>query len=81
MLGPILKMWGQLYKKDNFSSVKIKPGQLNSEDPVDSFIFMEAQNTMMVLSKVHSSLGSIAKVLKGTGMLTPLIEEEGKKLL
>ena len=36
---------------------------------------------MQVLLKIHSSLGSIAKVLKGTGMLTSVIEEEGKKLL
>jgi len=49
MLGPILKMWGQLYKRENFANVKIKPGQLNSEDPVDAFIYMETVNCMAVL--------------------------------
>jgi dynein heavy chain 2, cytosolic len=42
---------------------------------------MEAFNMMNTLNKIHSSLGAIAKVLKGTGMLTSSIEEEGKKLL
>ena len=49
LLGPILKMWGSIYKKDNFRNMKIKPGQLNSDDPVDSFIYMEAFNMMSTL--------------------------------
>lgn len=80
-LGPILKLWKQIYKPDGFRSLKIKPAQLNSEDPIDAFTFMEAHNMLGTLQKINETLSSIARVIKGTGMLTSKIESEATALL
>ena len=80
-LGPILKLWKSIYKPDGFRSIKIKPGNLNSEDPVEAFVYMEAQNMLVTLQKINESLSSIARVIKGAGMLTSKIEKEATDLL
>jgi len=80
-LGPILKLWKSIYKPDGFRAIKIKPGNLNSEDPVEAFTYMETQNMLMTLQKINESLSSIARVIKGSGMLTSKIESEATALL
>ena len=81
LLGPILKLWKSIYKPDGFRSLKIKPGHLNSEDPVEAFTYMEAANMLSTLQKINETLSSIARVIKGTGMLTSKIENEATALL
>lgn len=80
-LGPILKLWKSIYSPEGFRSLKIKPGHLNSEDPVDAFTYMEAHSMLVTLQRINETLSSIAKVIKGTGMLTSKIESEAMSLL
>ena len=80
-LGPILKLWKSIYKPDGFRAIKIKPGNLNSEDPVEAFVYMETQSMLVTLQKINESLSSIARVIKGAGMLTSKIEKEATDLL
>lgn len=80
-LGPILKLWKSIYKPDGFRALKIKPGHLNSEDPIEAFAYMEAQNMLGTLQKINETLSSIARVIKGSGMLTSKIESEATALL
>jgi dynein heavy chain 2 len=80
-LGPILKLWKNIYKPDGFRALKIKPAQLNSEDPVEAFTYMEAQSMLTTLQKINETLSSVARVIKGSGMLTSKIENEATALL
>jgi dynein heavy chain 2, cytosolic len=80
-IGPILKLWKSIYKPEGFRALKIKPGHLNSEDPVDAFAYMEAYNMLATLQKINETLSSIARVIKNTGMLTSKIESEATALL
>jgi dynein heavy chain 2 len=79
-LGPILRLWKSIYKPDVFRSIKIG-NKINSEDPVEAFTFMEADNMLNTLRDINMTLSSIAKILKGTLMLTSKIEQEATALL
>ena len=54
---------------------------MNSEDPVEEFVYMETQSMLVTLQKINESLSSIARVIKGAGMLTSKIEKEATDLL
>lgn len=80
-LGPICQLWSQLYRPDEYSQIKITPQQLSSNDPVEAFIFMEMQAVIDILAKVNDMIASIARVLQGVEMLTPITEKVAKELL
>ena len=76
-LGPLWNLWQTLHKPGD----KIKGALNDSEDPLESFVFMEANFAFKMLEKVHQSLEGISKVILGTGMLTSKIEQDAKALL
>ena len=80
-IGPILKLWKSIYKPEGFRALKIRPENLNTEDPIDAFTYMEAHNMLSTLQKINETLSSIARVIKGSGMLTSKIESEATALL
>ena len=60
---------------------KVKPAQLTSSDPVESFLFAEAAAAFQMIEKIDDSIEGINKVLFGTGLLTSDIQNEGMDLL
>jgi hypothetical protein len=54
---------------------------LSSPDPVDAFVYMEMLAVIEILSKVNESIQSIARVLQGVEMLTPITEKVAIDLL
>ena len=79
-LGHIFKLWKSIYKSDGFRAIKIKPGNSNSEVLVEAFVYMETQSVLVTLQKINESLSSIARVIKGAGMLTSKIKKEATDL-
>ena len=61
--------------------MRITKKDLEIQDPVDQFVFMEVQAVIQILRKVNDSITSIIGVLNGTEMLTPMIESEATALL
>jgi hypothetical protein len=80
-LNPICALWANIYKAENFSQIRITKKDLETQDPVDQFVFMEVQHATQVLRKVNESITAIVGVLNGTEMLTPMIETEATSLL
>ena len=81
MLYPVCTLWSNIYKNENFSQIRISKKDLETQDPVDQFVFMEVQAVVQVLRKVNDSIQAIIGVLNGTEMLTPNIETEATSLL
>jgi hypothetical protein len=54
---------------------------LNAADPVDAFVYMELDNVKEILQVVNESMSSIAKILKGSEMLTAKSQKEATNLL
>lgn len=49
---------------------KIDKKSLNSDDPIESFIFSEAAQAYAMIDKIDFQLEAINKVLHGNGILT-----------
>lgn len=82
LLGPTVKLWKTLYKQVKDKGVpQIKEKQLNSDDPIESFIFTEANNCFTTLEKIEQSIENINGVLSGTGLLTSAIQNEALTLI
>jgi len=81
LLGPVCQLWATAYRPEEFSSIKIHPAKLGSEDPLESFVYMEMQGVIEILHRVHEGIDYIHKVLMGTEMLTSATEAEAKALL
>jgi dynein heavy chain 2, cytosolic len=81
LLNPICSLWQNIYKKEDYSQVRISKKDQESQDPVDQFVFMEVQAVLAILRKVNDSVMSIIGVLNGSEMLTPTIEMEATALL
>ncbi len=45
-----------------------------NDPPITSFIALERFNALQLVQHVHASLASLARVIKGTQLLTPAIE-------
>lgn len=83
LLQPTILLWKSLYKQllEGGGLPKIKASLLNSNDPLDSFVYSEASSAFAMVVKVEESLDNINKVLFGTGILTSDIQHEGMELL
>ena len=44
LLNPICTLWANIYKAENFSQIRITKKDLETQDPVDQFVFMEVQH-------------------------------------
>jgi Dynein heavy chain C-terminal domain len=54
---------------------------LSSPDPIDAFVYMEMLAVIEILSKINEMISSIARVLQGVEMLTPVTEKVALDLL
>lgn len=81
LLNPICQLWSSTYRKEEFNQVRITKKDLDNDDPVNSFVYMEVLAVIQILKKVNESITSILGVLNGTEMLTPVIEAEATALL
>jgi len=80
-LGPICQLWTNLYKQELFGKLVITQDHLNAVDPVDAFVYMELEGVKEILQVVNDSMSSIARILKGTEMLTAKSQKEATNLL
>jgi len=82
LLKPIINLWKALNKQNQEGGLpKIKPSQLNSNDPLESFVYSEAFSAFQMIDKIEESLDGINKVLFGSGLLTSDIQNDGMDLL
>lgn len=81
LLAPVCQLWQNLYKHQEFATIKISQAQLASHDPIESFVFMEMQGVVDILSKVHEGITYLVKVLQGVETLTPIAEKTATALL
>jgi len=82
MLGPIIRLWKTLYKQVKEKGVPtIRDKQLNSDDPIESFIYTETNNCFVMLEKIDQSIENINGVLTGTGLLNSAIQSEALILI
>lgn len=61
--------------------MQIKQQQLNSEDPIEAFIYLEANTAYTMLEKIAASLDGLQRTLFGNGLLTSEIQHTGMELL
>lgn len=66
LLNPICQLWSSTYRKEEFNQVRITKKDLDNDDPVNSFVYMEVQAVIQILKKVNESITSILGVLNGT---------------
>eukprot|EP00960_Hanusia_phi_P042469 755515-Hanusia_phi.AAC.1 len=71
-LQPVIILWQNLVK--NPRVLKVPKGSNDVSLPVDSFIIMEAQNAYNLVQLVNSTLGAVARVLKGVDLLTTSVQ-------
>lgn len=82
LLKPTINQWKTLFKQSIEGGLpKIKQAQINSADPLESFIYAEAHAAFQMLEKIDESFDGINKVLFGTGLLTSEIQNDGMNLL
>lgn len=81
-LQPLINMWKTLHKQLRDGGVPaIKPQQLNTDDPIASFVFAETFSAFQMVDKIEESIDGINKVLFGSGLLTSDIQSEATILL
>ncbi len=82
MLAPIIKLWKSLLKQVTEKGIpQIKDKHLNSDHPVESFVYAEAANCFQTLERIDQSIDAINKVLAGSGLLTSEIYNEALSLI
>ena len=57
------------------------PVDKRGEDPVVSFIMLEAYNAVRLVQSVHQSLAALSKVIRGTQLLTNDVQHLAAALL
>ncbi|KAL4440929.1 hypothetical protein ABPG74_009342 [Tetrahymena malaccensis] len=82
-LGTIINLWKNLYKqfREGSGLPQIKPQNLTSTDPIESFVYLEASSAYQMLEKIESSIEGLNKVLFGNGLLTSEIQATGMELM
>jgi dynein heavy chain 2 len=82
VLGPLIKLWKNLHKQVTDKGLpRITDKLINSDDPVESFIYTEAFNCYQMLEVIDTSIEGINKVIYGSGLLTSEIQNEAMELL
>ena len=87
-LAPILNLWKKLNQGSSLLQTKIaQPGselaetnaggtpRQNQVDPVKAFVQLEFYNAVNLLQKVHKSLVSLSKVIRGTALLDETVSK------
>ncbi|CAD8135851.1 unnamed protein product [Paramecium octaurelia] len=74
LLGPLINMWDQLKMRD---TIQVTNQQLGSLDPIESFIYLEAQQTWNLYQIISHSFEKLKNVLYNNGLLTSDIIDIG----
>jgi hypothetical protein len=81
LLAPILKLWAQTYKQIKDSKFpNIKNAELLSENPIESFIFLEASQALLLADRINRQLDTLDNILQGKGLMTTEIQQIVNKL-
>merc|ERR1712193_377868 len=81
-LAPILNLWKKLNHGSNVLHQKLQsPAESDNTPPVNAFVKLEHYNAVLLIQKVHSTLASLAKVIKGTQLVTPAIQNMAAVLM
>jgi len=84
-LGSLLGLWTKLAGENGDSELLKKPRKIKRDPtsltPSEAFVVLEIDFVAGMVASIHKTLWSLKKVLDGTGLLTPLIKEEGSGLL
>ncbi|EGR34655.1 hypothetical protein IMG5_004580 [Ichthyophthirius multifiliis] len=79
-LEPIFLLWNTLNK--NIKNLpQIKNQDLLTNDPIESFVFLEAQQSFLMLEKINQQINNLQKVLEGNALLTTEIHQTGNDLM
>ena len=82
MLSPILKLWAQTYKQIKDSKFpSIKNAQIMSENPIESFIYLEASQALALTEKINKQFESLDMIIQGKGLITTDIKQIMNKLI
>jgi len=81
-LGPLWKVWDNLMKAQlsKIKGIEVRP-PTPEDPPVVAFILMDAAEAARLCEVVAKSLADIQKVVNGTGMSTPEIQQEARFLI
>ncbi|OWZ22446.1 Dynein heavy chain [Phytophthora megakarya] len=83
-LGPLLETWGKLttgFQLEGTSLISSAGKNLQVMSPADAFVALENDYALDLAQQVNSSLQALKKVIYGTGLLTPAIQNIAKALL
>lgn len=87
-LGPILEMWQQLLssnpgliEKNRGGGKSSKPAQSSSNNSLNDFVVMENKLANELCQVVDGIMSSLKKILFGSGLLTPAIQQAASSLL
>lgn len=82
-LGPILKLWDQLMASHPGLKAPPRPpgGGTDSWGPVEAFVALERENAGRLVGALDGVLSKLARVLRGSDALTPLVQAAGAALM
>ncbi|OWF37256.1 Cytoplasmic dynein 2 heavy chain 1 [Mizuhopecten yessoensis] len=82
-LSPILNLWKTLNKGSQIIQMRISPPVAKSgqDSPILSFIALERYNAVKLVQKIHHSLASLSKVIRGSQLLTSEVQGLAAALL
>ncbi|CAI8045536.1 Cytoplasmic dynein 2 heavy chain 1 [Geodia barretti] len=69
-LSPLLNLWKKLNQGSELITKKVSPPSDKLESPVLAFVSLERFNAVRLVQKVHSSLASLNRVLRGSSLLS-----------
>jgi dynein heavy chain 2, cytosolic len=82
LLSPILKLWTQTFKQIKDAKFpSIKNAELMSENPVESFIYLEASQALLLAERINRQLDLLDNILQGKGLMTTEIQTVMTRLL
>ena len=84
-LSPILNLWKKLNQGSSLLQMKAAPpgGDENSssQDPIAAFVQLEHYNGVVLIQKVHKSLVSLSKVIRGSSLLDETVSKLADHLM
>ncbi|XP_057314672.1 cytoplasmic dynein 2 heavy chain 1-like isoform X2 [Hydractinia symbiolongicarpus] len=81
-LAPILNLWKKLNQGSQTLQQKVHaPVDNENTQPVESFVRLEHYNAVLLVQHVHATLSSLAKVIKGTQLVTPTVQKMAVSLM
>ncbi|KAM3616881.1 uncharacterized protein V6R79_025341 [Siganus canaliculatus] len=80
-LSHILHLWKKLNQGSNLIHQKVSPPAESQGSPVLSFIALEQFNAIRLVQSIHQSLAALSKVIRGTQLLTPVVQKLATALL